>query len=176
MLHDFNLLITTPRGNEVNACQEAWYLLNQIGDSDPKTDTTPVKGIITAKTTLPFPQVIRDLRSFLKEHPRDFSYTLRVIPIQKTVPTDLAEIGEAATHLAQQLQPEETFRITVEKRFTSIPTKALVEAAAKNIPNRVNLTSPNKVIIIEVVGKTTGLSILRPTDIMSTPKERPPEP
>lgn len=173
MLHDFNLIVTTTRRNEINACQEAWYLLNQIGDPDPKTDTTPIKGVITAKTTLPLQQAIRDLRSFLRDHPGDFNYTLRVIPIQKTVRTDLAEIEQAATQLAQQMQPRETFRITLEKRFTSIPTKDIVEAAAKNIQNRVSLTTPNRVILIEVIGKTTGLSLLRPTDVMSTQKERP---
>ncbi|MGB9135613.1 MAG: THUMP domain-containing protein [Candidatus Bathyarchaeia archaeon] len=172
MLRDFNLLITTTRRNEINACQETWYLLNQIGDPDPQTDTTPITGLITAKTTLPPQQAIQELRTFLREHPREFNYTLRIIPIQKIAHTDLNEIEQTATQLAQQMQPNETFRITVEKRFTNTTTKDIIEAAAKNIQNKVNLTSPDKVIIIEVVGKLTGMSILKPTDIMSTAKER----
>jgi tRNA acetyltransferase TAN1 len=172
MLHDFNLLITTTRRNEINACQETWYLLNQIGDPDPKTDTTPIRGVITAKTMLPPQQAIQELRTFLREHPREFNYTLRIVPIQRITRTDLHEIEQTATELAQHLRPDETFRITVEKRFTNTPTKAIIEAAAKNIQNKVNLTSPDRVIIIEVIGKITGMSILKPTDIMSTAKER----
>lgn len=172
MLRDFNLLITTTRGNEINACQETWYLLNQIGDPDPKTDTTPIKGVITAETTLLPQQAIQELRTFLKEHPREFNYILRMIPIQRITRTDPHEIELAATELAQCMQPDETFRVTVEKRFTSTPTKAIIEAAAKNIQNKVNLTSPDQIIIIEVIGKITGMSILKPTDIMSTAKER----
>ena len=175
MLRDFNLIVTTTRGNEINACQEAWYLLSQLGDPEPKTDVTPMKGVITVATTLPLQRVIQDLRSYLKDHPGDFQFALRVIPIQMLVRTDLPEIEHAATQLAQQLQPDATFRITVEKRFTRFSTKAIVEAAAKNIQNKVNLTSPDKVILIEVLGKITGLAILRPTDIMSTQKERLPE-
>ena len=32
VLKDFNLLVTTARGNEEDACSEIWYLLGEIGD------------------------------------------------------------------------------------------------------------------------------------------------
>jgi tRNA acetyltransferase TAN1 len=172
MLHDFNLLITTTRGSETHACSETWYLLNQIGDPDPKTDKTGISGLITAQTTFQPQEAISMLRDLLKERPHDFHFTLRVIPIQKVVHTDLHEIEQAATQLAPLIQRDETFRITVEKRFTNTPTEDIIEAAARNIENKVSLTNPDKLLLIEVVGRLTGLSILRPADIMSTAKER----
>jgi tRNA acetyltransferase TAN1 len=173
MLHDFNLLITTTRGSETHALSETWYLLNQIGDPDPQTDKTKIKGLITAKTTLQPHEAIQKLRNLLKQQPQEFHYILRIIPVQKTVRTDLNEIQQATTQLAQQIRPRETFRITVEKRFTNIPTKDIIEATATDINRKVNLTNPDKIILIEVVGKHTGISILKPTDIISTTKEKP---
>lgn len=156
----------------MHACSETWYLLSQIGDPDPETDKAGISGLITAKTSFRPQEAIEKLRVLLKEHPYEFRYTLRVIPIQKVTHTDLHEIEQVATQLAQQIQHDETFRITVEKRFTNTPTGDIIEAAARNIENKVSLTNPDKILLIEVVGKLTGLSILRSTDIMSTTKER----
>jgi len=50
MLRDFNLLATTLRGNERDACSELWYLLGEIGDSAPNVEKTGVSGLIAAKT------------------------------------------------------------------------------------------------------------------------------
>jgi tRNA acetyltransferase TAN1 len=172
VLQDFNLLITTTRGNETHACSETWYLLNQIGDPNPQTDKTGISGLITGKTTFQPQEAIQKLRTLLDERPYDFRYTLRVIPIQKVTRTDLQEIEQAATQLAHEIQPNETFRITVEKRFNNTPTSDIIEAAAKNIQHEVNLANPDKIILIEIVGRLTGMSILRTTDIISTAKER----
>jgi len=50
LLRDFNLLVTTARGNEENACSEVWYLLGEIGDRAAVVDKTGVMGLIAAKT------------------------------------------------------------------------------------------------------------------------------
>lgn len=49
MLKDFNLLITTFRGNEENACSEIWYLLGDLGDSAVVIDKTGITGLVAAK-------------------------------------------------------------------------------------------------------------------------------
>ena len=62
MLKDFNLLVTTTRGNEDNACSEIWYLLKEIGDEKAEVDKTGVSGLIAAKTSInPF-EVITKFR------------------------------------------------------------------------------------------------------------------
>ena len=147
-------------------------MLNQIGDPDPKTDKTGIAGLVTARTSFQPQEAISMLRAFLRERPQDFQFVLRVIPIQKVVSTDLYEIEQAATQLAPQFQHDETFRITIEKRFTNMRTKDIIEAAARSIENRVRLADPDKILLIEVVGRLTGLSIVQSTDTMSTVKER----
>jgi tRNA acetyltransferase TAN1 len=172
VLKDFNLLITTSRGNEEDACSEIWYLLGEIGDSAAKVDKTGITGLIAAKTAFnPF-EVIEKFRKILKERPYEFRYTLRVIPVEKVVRTDLGEIERTVTGLASKIKENESFRVTVEKRFTDTSTKDIIEAAAANIERKVDLSNPDKIILIEVVGGLTGISIIRPEQILAVMKER----
>lgn len=172
MLKDFNLLVTTTRGNEDNACSEIWYLLREIGDEKAEVDKTGVSGLIAAKTSLnPF-EVIAKFREILKERPYEFRYSLRIIPIEKVVRTRIEEIAKAAEELAPRIGENETFRITVEKRFTEISTRDVIEAAASKIERKVNLEKPDKILLIEIVGGQTGISLIKPQDIISVSKEK----
>lgn len=172
MLKDFNLLISTSRGNEENTCSETWHLLSVIGDTSATIDKTGVIGLITAKTTLnPF-EVIKKFREILKESPWEFRYTLRVIPIERIVDTNLEEIQKTATELASKINQNETFRVAVEKRFTALSTKEIIEVAATNIDRKVDLENPDKIVLIEIIGELTGISVIKPADILSVVKER----
>ncbi|MBS7647548.1 MAG: THUMP domain-containing protein [Candidatus Bathyarchaeia archaeon] len=172
MIRDFNILATTSRGNEDETCSELWYLLNEIGDSAPVVDKTGVAGLIVAKTIFnPF-EVIEKFRRILRERPYEFRYTLRVIPIEKVVRTDIGEIQRAAAELSAKIAPNESFRITVEKRFTETSTRDIIEAAAANIKRKVDLSNPDKILLIEVIGGLTGLAVIRPNDILSVVKEK----
>ncbi len=172
MIRNFNLLITTTRGNEDDACSEIWYLLSEIGDKAPTVDKTGISGLIAAKTAFnPF-EVIEKFREILKQRPYEFRYTLRIIPIERTLRTDLNEIRRVATEMGTKIKENESFRITVEKRFTQLSTRDIIEAAATNIERKVNLTSPDKILLIEIVGGTTGMSVIKPDDILSVSKEK----
>ena len=172
MLTDFNLLVTTARGREEDACSEIWYLLGEIGDEAAKVDKTGVRGLVAAKSAFnPF-EVIEKLRKMLKDQPSEFRYSLRIIPIEKVVRTDIVEIRMSAAEMASKILVDETFRVTVEKRFSEIPTKDIIEAVAANIERKVDLNSPKKIFLIEVVGGLTGMSVINPTDILSSAKER----
>ena len=172
MLKDFNLLISTSRGNEENTCSEAWHLLSVIGDTSATIDKTGVIGLVTAKTTLnPF-EVIKTFREILKESPWEFRYTLKVVPIERILHTNLKEIQRTAEELASKINQNETFRVTVEKRFTTFSTKEIIEAAATNIERKVELENPDKIVLIEIIGELTAISVIKPVDILSVVKER----
>jgi tRNA acetyltransferase TAN1 len=172
MLRNCNLLATTWRGNEENACSELRYLLGEIGDSAPTVDKTGVAGLIAAKTAFnPF-EVIEKFRKILHERSYEFRYTLRIIPVEKVVRTDLGEIQQAATELSSKIGEDETFRVTVEKRFTETPTQDIIEATAANIERKVDLNNPDKILLIEVVGGLTGLSVIKPNEILAVMKEK----
>jgi len=172
ILNDFNLLVTTSRGSEEDACSEIWFLIGEMGDREVKVDKTGIRGLIAARTALDPFNVIDKLRIILKERPDEFRYTLRVIPVEKVVRTDLDEIRRSVVELGSRIGENETFRVTVEKRFTSIHTRDIIEAAAANIQHKVNLSRPDKIVLIEVVGGFTGVSVIKPEDTISVVKER----
>lgn len=172
MLRNFNLLITTARGNEEEASSEIWYLLGEIGDTAAKVDKTGISGVIAAKTAFDPLEVIEKLRELLKERPYEFRYSFRIIPIEKVVRTDTNEIQRTVTELVAKIKENETFRVTVEKRHTQIPTTDLIEAAATNIERKVDLNNPSKIVLIEVLGGLTGVSVIKPAEMLVVAKER----
>lgn len=172
MLRDFNLLATTSRGNEREACTELTFLFKEVGDSAATIERTGVAGLIATKTSLDPFGTVEKLRKILVERPYEFRYTLRIIPIEKVVCTDLEEIRQAATELSLKIGENETFRVTVEKRFTAIHAQSIIEAAAANIKKKVKLTKPDKILLIEVVSGLTGISIIEPDDVLSVMKEK----
>jgi tRNA acetyltransferase TAN1 len=94
------------------------------------------------------------------------------LPIERVVPTDLEEIKRVTAELAARIGENETFRVTVEKRFTTIHSKDLIEAAASDIKRKADLKNPDRILLIEVLGALTGLSLLKPSDILAVVKEK----
>ena len=173
MINGFNLLATTSRGNERPMCNELLYLLKEeLGDVQAETSKTKIRGLIVAKTTLDPCDVIEKFRAILKERAYEFRYALRILPIERVVSTDLEEIKRVSQELATRIGEQETFRVTVEKRFTTLHSKDLIEAAAGDIKRKANLENPDKILLIEVLGALTRLSLLKPTDILAVVKEK----
>jgi len=173
MISDFNLIITTQRGNERAAANEIYYLLKeQLSDDEAQTSKTKIRGLVVAKTSQnPF-AAIQKLRQILKERPYEFRYALRIVPIEKVVKTTLEDIKAASAELAKKISPSETFRVTVEKRYTTLHSKDLIEAAAGELKQKAEMEKPDKIIQIEVLGALTGIIVLQPSDIISVVKEK----
>ena len=173
MISDFNLVATTSRGNERPMCNELFYLLkDELGDPEPQTSKTKIRGLIVAKTTLDPFVAVEKLKAILKERPYEFRYALRIVPIERVVPTDLEEIKRVAQELAAKIGEAESFRVTVEKRFTALHTQEIVEAAANGVKRRADMNNPDRILQIEVLGALTGISLLKPSDVISVMKEK----
>jgi tRNA acetyltransferase TAN1 len=172
LLNDFNLVISTSRGNEKNTCSEMWYLLGEVGDRGSNIETTSVIGLVVAKTKLDPIKAIRDLRILLKERPWEFKYTLKLFPIQKVVMARLEEIEKTAVTLAEGIAKEEKFRITVEKRHTDISRTTIIDTIAKRIERTVDLDSPDKIVLVEVIGELAGVALITPQDVLSIEREK----
>jgi tRNA acetyltransferase TAN1 len=173
LLKDFNLLATTSRGNERQMCVELSYLLKEeLGDPAPVVDKTGIRGLVAAKTSFDPCEVIEKFRAILQERPYEFRYALRMIPVERVVPTDLDEVKRAASELAAGISANETFRVTVEKRYTSLHSKDFIAAAATGIDRKVDLENPDKTLLIEVVGGLTGMALIKPNCVLAVVKEK----
>jgi tRNA acetyltransferase TAN1 len=172
LLNDFDLVISTSRGNEKNTCSEMWYLLGEVGDRGSTIETTSVIGLVVAKTKLNPAKAIRDLRVLLKERPWEFKYTLKLVPIQEVVEGTVNAIQQAAIALAEGIEKDERFRITVEKRHTDLSSKTIIDAIAKRIERKVDLEHPDKILLVEVIGQLAGLALIRSDDVLSIEREK----
>jgi tRNA acetyltransferase TAN1 len=169
---EFNLLASTSRGYESHARSELHFLLEKIGDVSPVDERTGISGLIAVKTNIDALEVISQFRAILYQRPYEFRFILRIIPIEKVVHTDLEQIRKAVIELTSKIGENETFRVTVEKRLTTMHTKDIIEKVAANVKKKVNLTVPDKIILIEVLGGLTGVSVIKPEDILSVLKEK----
>ena len=173
MLRDFNLIATTARGNERQMVHEILYLLREtLGDLSAEASKTGVRGLIAAKTSLNPLDVVDRFRAILHERPYEFRYALRIVPIQRIISTDLEQIRWVAEELSSGISENESFRVTVEKRFTELHAKDLIEAVATDIQRKVDLDNPSKILLVEVFGKLTGLSLIAPNEILNILKEK----
>ena len=172
MLTEFNLVVSTSRGNEKNTCSEMWYLLGEVGDRGSSIETTSVIGLVVAKTKLDPIKTVQRLRELYRERPWEFKYTLKVVPIQRVVPAQLSEIENGAVTIANEITEKEKFRVTVEKRHTILSSKSIIDAVAKKIDRVVNLETPDKILLIEIIGELAGLAVITPNEVLSVEKEK----
>lgn len=95
----------------------------------------------------------------------------KVIPLDSVVSADLSRIAEQVLTLARtKLNPGESFAVRCNRRGFPTPSMEIErEIGAKIVEtfeNPVDLTNPDKVVLIEIIGKKTGIAILKESDIV----------
>jgi tRNA acetyltransferase TAN1 len=88
------------------------------------------------------------------------------------VEAQLQAIERAAVDLADCIGQKDKFRITVEKRHTDLSSKTIIDTVAKRIERTVDLDSPDKILMIEVIGQMAGLALIQPQDVLSVEREK----
>ena len=78
------------------------------------------------------------------------------------------KIAEVVEKLSSKIPEDARFRVTVEKRHTSLSSRELIEAAASKVDRKVDLENPDWIVLIEVLGGVAGVSVLKPDQILST--------
>jgi tRNA acetyltransferase TAN1 len=127
---------------------------------------------VVARTRLDPIKATYDLRLLLRQRPWEFKYTLKVVPVQVVVEAKLEEIERAALNLAHGIEKNEKFRITIEKRHTDLSSKTVIDTVAKRIDRTVDLDSPEKILMIEIIGQSASLSLIKPDGILSVEREK----
>ncbi|MGC8986775.1 THUMP domain-containing protein [Infirmifilum sp.] len=173
MLEDFNLIVSTYRARENDCISELWFFASELGDRGLDASKTGLPSLIVAKTQKDPEEFVSKMREKILENPYYFRYILKVVPIQVVVPASLQDIKDTALKLANAgLEPNESFKVEVRVRLSDLKREDIIEAIAGNIKNKVNLETPDKVIVVEIIGDKAGISILKPSSIISVEKLR----
>ena len=169
---NFNLLVTTSRYREDDAFDEILELLDVLGDNDPSIEVSSVSGIILVDTVLnPF-QFVEDCKEMVRKDPWKFRYVLRVIPLEMNCKADLIEIHDIVNQLSRKIDAKETYKVLIEKRHSRLHSSEIISTVTSKMKMKVNLDSPNWIILIQIVKMVAGISILRPNQIFSSVKEK----
>lgn len=167
-----NLIVTCARHLEPETEEELKGFLDEFGDPEPEITITSMSGILTAKTKLDPVEVVRKIKEMLLDEPWSVRYCLRIIPIQRVVETRIEEIEKAVEELAVNISKDEKYRISIEKRNSEMSSKDIITKIASKIKNQVSLEFPDKIVLIEILGNKTGVSVLKKSDVLSTEKTK----
>ena len=167
-----NLIITCARHLEEETEEELRDILDELGDSEIEVSISDMSGILTAQTKLDPIEVVKKMKEILLDQPWSIRYCLRIIPIQKVIETKIESIEMIISSISNQILDGETYRILIEKRNSEISSKEIITKIAHEIKNKVSLDFPDKIILIEILGGMTGISILKEADILSIEKTK----
>ncbi|MFX0031612.1 MAG: THUMP domain-containing protein [Candidatus Hodarchaeota archaeon] len=169
-MNNFNLLVSTSRYNEDNARAEMWFILLMCGDHYSIFSSLDFQGLIAVATTLNHRKVVSKIKKLMNQNANFFQYILKIVPIDYVCQTNARTIKAIIQkHQKEYINNQESFMIKLNRRKNEIIDRDnLIESIARIIDNKVNLENPDKIVRIEVLGKFTGISFLKPNDIIKT--------
>jgi tRNA acetyltransferase TAN1 len=171
-LKSLNLIVTCARHFEGETEQEIELILDELGDDNPQISMSEFSGILYINTSIEPLDVIKKIRQKMEDEPWSVRYAMRIIPISQITKTDVKEIADAAIKQAKKLELNHTYRITIEKRNSSISSGDIITQIANKIPNKVSLEKYDWIVLVEILGTITGVSLLRDEDILSIHREK----
>ena len=167
-----NLIITCARNLESETKKEIKKILNQLDDQEPEILNVGMRGILMVDTIIEPSKIIDWVRNKIVEEPWLIRYCLRIIPIQSITETNIDKIKQNIIKLKDSIQKDDSYRITVEKRNTNLSTNEIITEVAKIFPNKVSLNKPDLIVLIEILGDKTGISILKDSELFSLDKSK----
>ena len=166
------LLVTCARNLETETKNEIGKILGEIGDQEPEILNIGMRGILMINTNIESSKIIDWVKDKVVEEPWLIRYCLRMIPIQSITETEMSKIIENVTKLKNVIKQNDSYRITIEKRNTDMSSAEIITEIAKIFPNKVSLNQPDWIILIEILGNKTGVSILKENEIFSLDKAK----
>ncbi|WXG41091.1 MAG: THUMP domain-containing protein [Candidatus Freyarchaeum deiterrae] len=169
-----NLLVTFEMRNRRESKEEVSQVLGKVGEEKTQFLRSQARGIFLIHTSLDPREITKKLTQLCREEPENFWNTYNYIPIDSWSSSEFEEMEENVKKLAEGIKENETWRMTVNKRFyNKHHTQEIIEGLAKHISgNKVDLKNPKKILQVEIIGKQAGISLLKPEDIFSVGKVR----
>jgi tRNA acetyltransferase TAN1 len=171
---DFNFVATTFRFREEDLMDELEDLFYEFGETDLEVNETNVSGLIVGKSSKDPQEFISFLRSKLDTSSWEIRYLLRFIPIQHVVLTEIENIKNVLLKLADNanIPIYESIKIHVEKRHTKLKKMDIIDAVGPHLKLPVDLSNPKWIFLVEIIGKYSGISVLRSDSMFSSMIEK----
>jgi len=167
-----NLLVTCARNLETETKKEIEKILDDLGDQQSEILNVGMRGILMVNTNVEPSKIITWIKDKVVEEPWLIRYCLRMIPIQIITETKMSKITENIIELKNVIKQNDSYRITIEKRNTDMSSTEMITEIAKIFPNEVSLNQPDWIVLIEILGDNTGISILKDSEMFSLDKAK----
>ena len=164
-----NLVLTSAKGLEARASAEFKEIALLSGTRKVTLERSAYDSVVEVEVDDP-KAVLAFISNFVKSEPFKVRFMMRLIPVDRVVDTDLGKISAAVEDLSAKIGHNEKFRITIEARDSPYSEKKLIDAIADVVDRKVSLDSPDKVVLLQIFGEYSGVSILTPDDIVSISK------
>lgn len=163
----FNLVVSTGRGVEGRCIAELKDVASMLS-TNIRTFFTGFDSLLLAKVSMDPVEFTGKLRELVVNGTYVPRYILKVVPIQEVVKTDIDEVVSKAVAMGRSMIGEgETYKIEVRKRGVLFDRMDIINRIAPQIPRKVDLEHPAKIIQIEMFPSRTGIGVIREDDIFS---------
>ncbi len=92
--------------------------------------------------------------------------------MEKVVLANLSELKDISIELMKRVSNGESFKILIEKRHTNLKKVDIINEIAPLVSAKVDLTTPNWILLIEIMGKYAGVSVIKNDSLFSSMIEK----
>lgn len=169
----FNFLATTYRYKEEDLMDELEGLFYDFGETMVEVNETNISGLIVGKSSTDSELFVTYLREKLKDSPWEIRNLLRFVPIHRVVLSEVEEISNCLLDLAKEkITNKGPVKILVEKRHTKLSKKDIIDSVGPRLDYPVNLTNPTWILLVEIIGKYSGISVISSDMMFSSMTEK----
>ncbi len=167
---DFNLIVTTQRGNERACVREFVNMVNAVQGPNISLRRTRFPGLILGRVDGDPIALCRSLNSLTEEDPWGVRFVQRAIPIQVNVDAEVGAIKEAVGVVSKGIPEGASFKIEVAKRGSDLSSSEIIKESASMVQRRVNLEKPAYTVRVEIIDDRAGIALLADEDLLSVTK------
>lgn len=167
---DANLLVTFDPSRAGSAREESEAALKSVG-ADAKFLESESEGLLQISVKDP-KSVVKKLAKLSEKEPDKFAHTHRYIPVEKWCKSGLKEMQKTVKSLVPGIKQEEKWKMNLNKRQYDADSRELIIKLTDPVdrPN-VDLSNPDKIIQVEIVGKKAGVALLNKDELLEVKRK-----
>jgi tRNA acetyltransferase TAN1 len=145
-------------------------ILKRFGDPEPQVKKTAVMGIAVVHTCLNNREVVRRCRALWESDLQNsLRFAIKWVPVDYWCATELTAMKQVIDNIIKErIEKNRTWGMKVHKRrWQQYHTIEIIEYLAADIDRKVDLSHPDRIVWVDVVGRQTAISLLKPQDIFS---------
>lgn len=165
-----DLLVSYPGRHFHSTKREILRILYRIDAPEAWVSQTGVWGIAFVRTGVDAREVLTRCVALWQSEPfTAFHLALKWVPVDYWCETDLEAIREVIdSEIKSRIRAHETWAMRVHRRrWQKYSTEEIIAHLTEHVTGKVNLSHPDWIIWVDVVGRQTAVSLLRPGEIFS---------